>query len=296
MPKRTASTVNTLEVNNSLQKHAKTPSETERHTVTFTNLPIEVRNIIYHGVVNETTQGPPHPYDELPPWSRFKIWLNLFLTSHQVKEDVETLFRKLYADRVRFYFDSVPEFHDFVKRWKSHKLISTVKFSLWTGVDLLYEEPSNLLKDNEQLIKTQRGFKGEWLECPSFYRMEPERFTERFGPHGPSRDPRWIPESDGFAVTEYEHCRCQRDFGDMKGCNPFKRLDYPALENGCRLMSYTWFVKKRPVGGVMVLEGRMGQIEFGGINMTSARAHLRQNQKARELYRLEIISLLRDGF
>lgn len=41
--------------------------------------------------------------------------------------------------------------------------------------------------------------------------MEPERFTNPWGPYGPRREPRWVHEAEGFRVTERPTCNCPKD-------------------------------------------------------------------------------------
>lgn len=90
----------------------------------FLGLPTELRVDVYERLLEEMVRKPLHPWDALPTRSRFEVYPRLLLTNRQVREEMESLFRKHFAHRLLFHFDTVPDLYHFAM---THARLSAVR-------------------------------------------------------------------------------------------------------------------------------------------------------------------------
>ena len=86
----------------------RSPDENTRYgrdSIILFDLPRELRDIIYCEIFENIVAPVKHPYDPLPPTSRFQAHNSLLRTCRQMCEEAQDLFSKLYAHRVVIYCD-----------------------------------------------------------------------------------------------------------------------------------------------------------------------------------------------
>lgn len=106
-----------------------TPDAQRRHACLF-DLPAELRLSIYEIELDGLVREPAHAWEARPQQSRFVTYFSLLLASHQVHDEVESLFRKSYAQRTIFHFNTVPELHDFASTKGQLDTIRHARYSI----------------------------------------------------------------------------------------------------------------------------------------------------------------------
>jgi len=95
------------------------------------NLPTELRSNIYEHLLDDIfLQKQENPWDPIPPHARFNDYLSLILTCRAVHEEAEALFRREYAHRTIFYFESVYPMYKFFRNMGNFPDPESVRFNL----------------------------------------------------------------------------------------------------------------------------------------------------------------------
>lgn len=229
------------------------------------DLPIELREQIYHCFIEVVLSPPWHPWNHLP--TALRDYLALLTSCRQVKLDCEPLFRKHYASRATFNFNFAVDLIDFKEHvWKRYPLLAESRFRLISR-NLKADDPQGGINESaEMVMDDQPGFKDAWIEQPGFYRMGGAReLPLPRGRFALRRFPEWVPEHNGFRRSEGEHSRCGS--AESHTCKTYTTLTWPQFDNGYQLTCYTWAAQSHDEQkgrdgspACMLLEGRLEDI------------------------------------
>lgn len=109
------------------------PAETQPTSAAsyFMILPVELRSNIYEHLLHDIfLRKQEKPWEPIPPHSRFTDYLSLLLTCRAVYEEAEALFRREYAHRTIFYFESVYPMYKFFRNMGNFPDPESVRFNL----------------------------------------------------------------------------------------------------------------------------------------------------------------------
>ncbi|KAK4504292.1 hypothetical protein PRZ48_005208 [Zasmidium cellare] len=228
-----------------------------REKTTFLDLPLELREQIYHNALEDVVQTINHPYDVLPTHDRFEAYLTLRLLNRQISAEVKSIWKKSYESRLVFYFDNPPELWDLWQEVEWHPRLRNAKFFLRSeDFDAEYgkDMPWNLIsEDSEMLMEGQRGWNCDWVEVPGLWEHKPLVYYDGWNQE------RWVPEYHGFKEIRGTHDTCDGDF-----CKSYKKRIFPPLSGSIRLSTILW-KELLPHGedgekvqevGSLVMEGR----------------------------------------
>lgn len=203
-----------------------------------------------------------------------------YATAHQpkeIKEEVYDLLHKLYADKLVLYFDNLIKLHWVWQRRRRWPILKDARFWVQAHLrDVSSDDYDAKAYAALMLIDQQTGWCCQWNVNPGLF--ETGYRQARRGLNGISR---LDPESDGFNRTTISHSGCT---SQEIPCVPFKRLEFPFMENGCRVTTYRW----RPDGlldasdvevgsedsGVIVLEGRLDALLFKDATAKTAKRRM----------------------
>jgi hypothetical protein len=251
-------------------------SENMKHQVSgLLSLPTELREEIYVYFFEDLVSPPWHPWDHLPSNARFRDYLSLILSNREVYHHCTELFRKRYANRTTFNFETASGIFNFREQaWCRFPQLSEARFALkMLNVDEnddRYPEKDAI----DMIIDQQPGFQEYWLSEPGYFVTRPKPRDPSRLPRGSAgynyylANPEWDYKSSGFDRREGDHSACPPASSD---CKHFVRLEFPKFDNSCQLITYSWgespyqrhaWEKGPREPACMVLEGRLADINL----------------------------------
>lgn len=244
-----------------------------RPRTTFLDLPLELREEIYHFAMIDMGKKINHPWDPLPGLDRFEAYCNLRLINRQVSAEAKKIFKRYYEPDMILYFDNTPDLWDQWQMLKDHPRRRMTRFYLRAMNDdetaVLREAGENLIREDiEMLIEAQHDV-NEWLDCPSMY----DCYCWDQYMSGDKRMP------DGFVMKLGDHFNC--DLRPSTECERYRELEYPPIAQSLSIRGYAWrqkFPHEDIPGryqywdiGSHVLQGDICDINWGGYDIQASR-------------------------
>jgi hypothetical protein len=250
---------------------------------TLFNLPIELRSLIYQDVLDDIIRPPLHPWDELPTPG---MYLSLLLVNREINAEVKDLFRKLYMDRFTLYFDNLLRIHWICQNLQRWPVLHNARFWSRALLEDTDDDGDALTEGALMLIDRQSGWKEEWDAHPGWFK------TESMDWRHPDGLRHWNPEAHGFRRTTVSHSHCSTQ---SIHCVPFRKLEFPAMENGRQVTAYRWRLdgplddsgilvgEVLPVdSGAMILEGRLQDLSFEDVPVKTVRRRMKCQRRREE--------------
>ena len=128
---------------------------------TFLDLPLELRNEVYHYVLEDLVQPPEHPLGPCPSNGCLSPYLRC---NRQVSSEIGSLFTKEYLHRFFFYFDNVSELYDCQAKVEERPTLGDMRFRL-TGrkdIEIRYRKDDLIRRCIADVIRSQPGFPDKW--------------------------------------------------------------------------------------------------------------------------------------
>ena len=249
---------------------------------TLFDLPVELRSLIYQDILDDIVRPPLHPWDDLPTP---QMYLSLLLVNREMNAEVKDLFQKLYMNSFTLYFDNIFRSHWICQNLQRWPVLQNARFWHRALLEDTEDDGDDMTDGALMLIDRQSGWREEWNEHPGWFKTESTLWRHSNGVK------EWDPEADGFKRTTISHSHCSTQ---STHCVPFRKLVFPAMENGCRVTAYRWRLdgplddsdiavgEVLPVdSGAMILEGRLRDVSFKDVPVEIVRRRL-ECQRRRE--------------
>lgn len=198
-----------------------------RQKTSFLDLPLEMREEIYHHALKDVASTISHPYGVLPTHDRFRSYRTLRLLGRQISQEVASIWEKSYEKQIVFYLDNPPELYDLWQQIKHHPRMHEARFFLKADDfdSKLGKIKTPISEDSEAFLDVQRGSNYIWRVIGGVFDHDDGAWT--VGLHRP--------QDSGFEMKDGKHDSC-----NGISCHKYKTVIFPPMSPSLRMFTVSW--------------------------------------------------------